>query len=113
MTLSILLLTTSFVVLRRTNSGLLFLGENTILFVSDRYGASIHNKRSFFMVSRSRKSRSWLLWLLIIPFIALLIPQFYNYNTPTFIGIPFFYWYQLLWIIITAILTAVVYLLGA
>ena len=47
MTLSILLLTTSFVVLRRTNSGLLFLGENTILFVSDRYGASIHNKRSF------------------------------------------------------------------
>ena len=52
------------------------------------------------MVSRSRKGRSWLLWLLIIPFIALLIPQFYNYSTPTFIGIPFFYWYQLLWIII-------------
>lgn len=65
------------------------------------------------MVSRSRKGRSWLLWLLIIPFIALLIPQFYNYSTPTFIGIPFFYWYQLLWIIITAILTAVIYLLGA
>jgi len=26
---------------------------------------------------------------------------------------PFFYWFQLLWVIITAILTAIVYLLGA
>lgn len=65
------------------------------------------------MVSRTRKNRSWLLWLLIIPFIALLVPQFYNYTNPTFIGIPFFYWYQLLWIILTAILTAALYFLGA
>jgi hypothetical protein len=65
------------------------------------------------MVSRSRRNRSWLLWFLLIPFIALLFPQFYNYQTPTLIGLPFFYWYQLLWIIITAILTAAVYLLGA
>ena len=67
------------------------------------------------MVSRSqskRKRRSWLLIFLIIPFIALLYPPFYNSADPTFIGIPFFYWYSLLWIILTAILTAVLYFLG-
>ncbi|HAT44536.1 MAG TPA: hypothetical protein DIU08_06765, partial [Ktedonobacter sp.] len=55
---------------------------------------------------RERGRRSWLLLLLLIPFIAMLWPPFYNYNQPDFIGIPFFYWFQLLWIIITAILTA-------
>ena len=28
---------------------------------------------------------------------------------PAWIGIPFFYWYQLLWVIIGAVLTAIVY----
>jgi len=68
------------------------------------------------MVSRSqpqRRRRSWLLLLLIIPFIVLLYPPFYNSIDPKFIGMPFFYWFQLLWIIITAIIMAVVYLLGA
>jgi len=59
------------------------------------------------------KSRSWLLLLLAIPFIVLLWPPFYNFQDPTLIGIPFFYWFQLLWIIITAIITAVVYFSGA
>jgi hypothetical protein len=64
------------------------------------------------MVTRpARKGRSWLLLLLLIPFIVLLWPPFYNSDQPTFIGIPFFYWFQLLWIIITAILMAVVYFL--
>ncbi len=66
------------------------------------------------MASRSRnKGRSWLLWFLIIPFIALLFPQFYNFSQPDLIGIPFFYWYQLLWIVLTAIIAAAVYLAGA
>jgi hypothetical protein len=60
-----------------------------------------------------RRRRSWLLILLFIPFVALLYPAFYNKPDPTFIGIPFLYWYSLLWIILTAILTAVVYFLGA
>lgn len=60
---------------------------------------------------RERGRRSWLLLLLLVPFIALLWPPFYNYNQPDFIGIPFFYWFQLLWIVITAILTAVLYAL--
>jgi hypothetical protein len=66
------------------------------------------------MVSRpERKGRSWLLLLLIIPFIVMLWPPFYNYWEPSFIGIPFFYWFQLLWVIITAIITAIVYFTGA
>ena len=66
------------------------------------------------MATRSqRRKRSWLLILLFIPFIALLYPAFYNRPDPTFIGMPFLYWYSLLWIILTAILTAIVYFLGA
>lgn len=61
--------------------------------------------------TRSRK-RSWLLVLLIIPFIVLLYPPFYNSIDPTFIGMPFFYWFPLLMIILTAILTGALYLLG-
>lgn len=60
-----------------------------------------------------RRRRSWLLIFLIIPFIALLYPPFYNHPDPTFIGIPFLYWYSMLWIILTAILTAALYFLGA
>ena len=66
------------------------------------------------MVSRPQRRRaSWALILLIVPFIVLLWPPFYNFDQPEFIGIPFYYWFQLLWIIITAILTAVLYLVGA
>jgi hypothetical protein len=62
------------------------------------------------MVTRpGRGSRKWLRILLLLPFIVLLWPPFYNFREPFFIGIPFFYWFQLLWIIITAIITAVVY----
>ncbi len=52
--------------------------------------------------------RGWL-WLLLVPFVALLWPAFYSSVQPTLGGIPFFFWYQFLWIIIAAILTAVVY----
>ena len=60
---------------------------------------------------REKKSRSWLLLFLLIPFIVTLWPPFYNIDQPEFIGIPFFYWFQLLWILITAILTAALYAL--
>lgn len=59
-----------------------------------------------------RSSRRWMLWLLIIPFIATLWVPFYASASPGFAGIPYFYWYQFLWVIITAILTAVVYVLA-
>jgi len=43
-------------------------------------------------------------------FIAVLWPPFYNKAEPYVAGIPFFYWYQLLWVIISAVFTAIVYL---
>lgn len=66
------------------------------------------------MIARpSRRRRSWPLILLIVPFIVLLYPPFYNVRQPELIGIPFFYWFQLLWILITATITAIVYFQGA
>ena len=55
--------------------------------------------------------RTWSWWylLFLIQFGAVLWPPFYNKIEPTFIGIPFFYWYQLAGVIVAAILTAVVY----
>ena len=52
---------------------------------------------------------SWWYLLFIIQFVAVIWPAFYNKLEPTFIGIPFFYWYQLLCVIIGAVLTAIVY----
>ena len=62
--------------------------------------------------SQGSKGRKWLYLLLIIPFIATLWVPFYQSATPDFYGIPYFYWYMFLWVIITAILTAVVYVLA-
>jgi len=59
------------------------------------------------------KRRSWLRILLIIPFIILLYPPFYNRIDPTFIDMPFFYWFPLAMILATAVLTGALYLLGA
>ena len=52
----------------------------------------------------------WARLLLIAPFIAMLWVSSYNSVDPMVAGIPFFYWYQLLWILIAAVLIAVVYL---
>jgi membrane protein implicated in regulation of membrane protease activity len=47
--------------------------------------------------------------LIIAPFIALLWVSGYAKKTPTFADFPFFYWYQLMWVFITAGLTWVAY----
>ena len=59
-----------------------------------------------------RKGRNWLLLLLLLPFIVLLFPPIYNFDQPELIGVPFFYWFQLLIIVFTAILTASLYFAG-
>lgn len=59
------------------------------------------------------KERRWFSLLLLIPFIALLWPAYYNTYDPVFLGMPFFYWYQILWIFLTALLTIIVYFTGA
>ena len=48
--------------------------------------------------------------LLFPPYIALLWVGSYNSVEPTLFGIPFFYWYQLLWVIIGAAIIGFVYL---
>jgi hypothetical protein len=48
---------------------------------------------------------------LIAPFVALLWVGSYSRQTPTFIGIPFFYWYQLAWVPVAAALTYTAYVL--
>jgi uncharacterized protein DUF3311 len=48
--------------------------------------------------------------LLIVPFIGTLWVPFYNSVDPKIGGVPYFYWYQFLWIGIGAVLTVIVYL---
>lgn len=46
---------------------------------------------------------------LIAPFVAMLWVSSYAKVDPTFIGIPFFYWYQMLWVLISTALTGIAY----
>ena len=48
-------------------------------------------------------------FLLILPLIGTLVPAVYNRKDPQLAGIPFFYWYQMLWILISVALTIIVY----
>ena len=42
--------------------------------------------------------------LTVIPFIALLDVPGYAVNSPTLGGLPFFYWYQIMWLFLAALL---------
>jgi hypothetical protein len=62
------------------------------------------------MNNTSDKQGKWSWWyLLFVIQLVVLWPPFYNAVEPAWMGIPFFYWYQLLCVIIAAVLTAVVY----
>jgi len=60
-------------------------------------------------LDRRRSGWSWWYILLLVQIVAVLWPPFFNKLEPAWIGVPFFYWYQLLWVIIGAVLTAIVY----
>jgi hypothetical protein len=47
--------------------------------------------------------------LLAIPCAALAAVPLYSRTTPVLWGFPFFYWYQLLWVLITPVLTYAAY----
>jgi hypothetical protein len=49
--------------------------------------------------------------LLLIPFLAMIWVPSYNRIEPALGDIPFFYWYQLAWILIGAVLVLVVFLI--
>jgi membrane protein implicated in regulation of membrane protease activity len=48
--------------------------------------------------------------LLLIPMVALAIVPVYARSTPRLWGFPFFYWYQFAWVLVTAVLTYLAYL---
>tara|TARA_R110000868_G_scaffold1734_3_gene13981 strand:+ start:8355 stop:8585 length:231 start_codon:yes stop_codon:yes gene_type:complete len=59
----------------------------------------------------SKTRRGWLVPLIFLPFFGVLWVPSYNTLEPTLAGVPFFYWYQMAWILISAALTFTVYLL--
>ncbi len=58
--------------------------------------------------SRQRRWRPIIL-LLLVPLVAVLVPQFYNFGSPAIGGMPFFYWYQLAWVAGVAVCCMIVY----
>ncbi|MDQ2802115.1 MAG: DUF3311 domain-containing protein [Pseudomonadota bacterium] len=52
----------------------------------------------------------WSRILLVIPFVAMLWVPLYNRIEPKLWSFPFFYWYQLLWILLTVVVVYAVYL---
>jgi membrane protein implicated in regulation of membrane protease activity len=65
----------------------------------------------YFMLKqpRDRKQNQWWLVLLLAPFVGVLWVPLFNAIEPKLWGIPFFFWYQFLWVAISAIVTALVY----
>ena len=54
--------------------------------------------------------RRWWRLLLVVAVVGPLWVPAYNRIDPTFDGIPFFYWYLFLWVPISVVLSAVVYI---
>ncbi len=54
--------------------------------------------------------KNWWYALLLAPFLGLLYPPLYDRADPALGGLPFFYWYQLAWVIVTSLLLGIVYL---
>ena len=51
-------------------------------------------------VPNRRSSWSWWYLLFVMQFIGVLWPPFYDRAEPYWQGVPFFYWYQMLWIVL-------------
>jgi hypothetical protein len=66
------------------------------------------------MDGRPARSRAgqWARLLLVIPYVALLIPALYARAEPRLAGIPFFIWYQFLWVLLGVAITGAVYALS-
>jgi hypothetical protein len=57
----------------------------------------------------SEPKRHWLRILFVLPFIAILWVSSYNRLEPSLFGFPFYYWYQLLWVLLGAAIAGVIY----
>ncbi|MBN8903985.1 MAG: DUF3311 domain-containing protein [Rhodospirillales bacterium] len=51
----------------------------------------------------------WARCLLLIPIVAMLWVSSYNRIEPTLAGFPFFYLYQLVWVLLSAVIIGIVY----
>jgi Protein of unknown function (DUF3311) len=62
----------------------------------------------------SRRTGAWVLItvLLLIAVLGTLIVPIYARSSPALGPFPFFYWYQLLWVPVVSILTAICYLIS-
>lgn len=58
---------------------------------------------------RQRGGWSWWHLLFIVQFLVVLWPPWYNRAEPALFGLPFFYWFQLAWVLVSAVFTATVY----
>ena len=58
-----------------------------------------------------RSTWSWWYLLFLVQFVAVLWPPFYNQAEPALLGMPFFYWYQLACVVVSAVVTALVYVI--
>lgn len=58
-----------------------------------------------------RKRTFWVLLLAIVCLVALWVPL-YDRAEPSVAGIPFFYWFQFVWIVVSCIVTALAYKAG-
>jgi Protein of unknown function (DUF3311) len=54
-----------------------------------------------------KRKSLWYL-VLVLPFFGTLFPAFYNHAEPQMFGLPFFYWYQGLWVLLTPIMMGIV-----
>ena len=48
-------------------------------------------------------------WLLLVPLVLTLFPPIYNSIDPTIGDVPFFYWYQMAAIVVSVVVTLLVY----
>ncbi len=56
-----------------------------------------------------RRRANPVLLVLVLPLLGVLLPWIYNTRSPELIGIPFFYWYQMLWVPLSVICTVIAY----
>ncbi len=60
--------------------------------------------------SKISRTKRWIWYvILFIPFFMAIWVPLYNRMEPSFYGIPFFYWFQFVLIIVAAIVTALAY----
>ena len=58
--------------------------------------------------ARHETNTGWY-WLFALPFVFTLLPFIYNRKSPELIGMPFFYWYQTVWVVLTGVIVYIVY----